>query len=212
MRWIFLGPPGVGKGTQARRVCHERKVPQIATGDMLREHRARKTPLGLKASAFMDSGGLVPDALLIEMVADRLRVPDAAAGFVFDGFPRTLPQADALATLLGERGWALTRVVYFDAAESTLVERISGRRTCPNCQAMYHVKFSPPKFAGKCDACIVDLVQRPDDREEAVRTRLQVYARDTAPLVGHYDKQGLLRRIDASGDPGAVLRAVMAAL
>lgn len=212
MRWIFLGPPGVGKGTQARRACIERKVPQIATGDMLREHRARKTPLGLKAGESMDRGALVPDGLLIEMVAERLRLPDAASGFVFDGFPRTLPQAEALAGLLRERGWALTRVLYFEAPEAAIVERISGRRTCPNCQAMYHVKFSPPKFAGKCDACVVDLIQRPDDREEAVRTRLQVYARDTAPLVGHFEKQGLLRRIDASGDPGAVFRAVHAAL
>lgn len=212
MRWVFLGPPGVGKGTQARRVCEARKLPQIATGDMLREHRAKKTPLGLKAAAFMDSGGLVPDAVLIEMVSERLRLPDAAGGFVFDGFPRTLPQADALEKLLGERTWTLTRVLYFDAGEATLVERISGRRTCPNCQAMYHVKFSPPKFAGKCNACLTDLVQRPDDREEAVRNRLRVYARDTAPLVGHYEGKGLLRRIDASADPETVLRAVMAAL
>jgi adenylate kinase len=211
MRLVFLGPPGAGKGTQARELAAELGVPQIATGDMLREAVARKTPLGLEAKRYMDAGGLVPDEVVIGLVAERLQKLDAARGFILDGFPRTLPQAEGLDRLLKDLGRSIDRVIYFDAGEAELLRRLTGRRSCPRCQATFHVAFAPPKAEGKCDQCGSELVQREDDREATVRKRLEVYARQTAPLLDHYRDRRLLASVTGEGDIAAVRRAVRSA-
>lgn len=207
MRISLLGPPGAGKGTQARHLCLSRKLPHVATGDMLREAVENKESVGLKAKEFMDAGRLVPDGVILELVRQRLARPDAKDGFVLDGFPRTIPQAKGLEGIS-----ALDAVIFFSVAEPALVERISGRRVCGKCKANYHVKFSPTRIADKCDACRGDLIHRSDDREEAVRQRLRVYQEQTAPLIEHYDKLGLLRRVDAGAEPDEVAQSVESAL
>lgn len=204
MRLVFLGAPGVGKGTQAERLCADRKLPHISTGDMLREAKRKGTPVGLEAKQYMDSGQLVPDATILKIIAERLKDKDVKEGFVFDGFPRTVAQATALDASLKERGWPLDTVVYFEAPEDVIVERISGRRVCEKCATIFHVKFSPPNSPHTCDQCGGPLVQRPDDAEAAVRERLKVYERSTTPLIGYYANRGLLVRVEADGDPDAV--------
>lgn len=199
MRVILLGPPGAGKGTQARGLGERWGVPVIATGDMLREAVAAGTPLGQTAQRHMEAGELVPDDVIIGLAGERLGQADARKGFVLDGFPRTPGQAQALARLLEVEGLRLDRVVLFDIGEEELVRRLSGRRVCRGCGRTYHVVFAPPAVAGRCDACQGELYQRPDDGEGTVRRRLQVYARDTAPLVQHYRAQGLLETIDGAG-------------
>ena len=211
MRVIFLGLPGAGKGTQARRAATRWGVVQIATGAMLREAVAAGTELGRQAKRYMDAGDLVPDDVIIGLVGETLGRPDARKGFVLDGFPRTLAQAEALDRLLAERGLALDRVVLFRISEAELVERITGRRVCRACGRNYHAKFSPPQNAGVCDGCGGQLYQRNDDEEATVRRRLGVYERDTRPLVDYYRGQGLLEEISGEGPVDQVFEAVVRA-
>jgi adenylate kinase len=204
MRVVLLGPPGAGKGTQARRLAARWSVPQVATGDMLREAVARGTKLGLEARRYMDAGELVPDSVIIGLVRERLAQPDGRKGFVLDGFPRTAAQAEALDQLLEAEGTPLDRVVLFQMADEELVARLSGRRVCRNCGRNYHVTLSPPRTPGLCDHCGGELYQRTDDEEATVRRRQAVYARDTRPLVEYYRRRGLLAAISGAGTVDAV--------
>jgi adenylate kinase len=212
MRLVFLGAPGAGKGTQARGVAAELSVPQVATGDMLREAVAAGTELGREAKRYMDAGELVPDGVVIGLIADRLRRPDAGPGFILDGFPRTMEQAEGLDRLLAGMGQKLDRVLFFDVGEDELVRRLTGRRVCRECGATYHVVSAPPGVAGRCDRCQGDLVQRDDDREATVRSRLAVYARQTRPLLDHYRAQGVLVSIPGEGAIDRIRAAVRAAV
>ena len=208
MRLIFLGPPGAGKGTQARALAQEWGVPQIATGEMLREAVAAGTPLGREAQRIMERGALVPDDVMIGLIAERLRQPDAARGFILDGFPRTIAQAEALDRLLEDLGAGLDAVVYFDVAQPELLRRLTGRRLCRRCQAAFHQVSAPPRRDGVCDRCGGDLHQRDDDREDTVRTRLEVYGRQTAPLLDYYRGRGLLATINGEGGIEAIHDAI----
>jgi adenylate kinase len=198
MNIVFLGPPGAGKGTQAKILIERYGIPQISTGDMLREHRAKGTELGKKAQEYMDRGQLVPDEIILGMVKERLSQPDCQKGFILDGFPRTVAQAEALDKLLSEMGKKLDFALALIVPDELLVERLTGRRTCKNCGMMYHIKYKPPKVEGKCDVCGGELYQRPDDNEETVRNRLKVYHEQTAPLIEYYKNKGILREIDGS--------------
>lgn len=198
-RVIFLGPPGAGKGTQARGVAAEWGVPQVATGDMLREAEAAGTPLGLEAKRYMDAGGLVPDEVVIGLVEERLARPDAAPGFVLDGFPRTAAQAEALDAMLRRRGQSLDRVVFLDVGREELIRRLTGRRVCGRCGTAFHLVSAPPRVAGRCDKCGGELTQRSDDTREAVATRLDVYEKQTAPLLAYYRDRGLLVTVPGEG-------------
>ena len=209
MRLAFLGPPGAGKETQARELARRWGIPQVATGDMLRESVAAGTALGREAKAYMDRGYLVPDALIVAMVGERLSRPDAARGYILDGFPRTIPQAEALARLLDERGEKLDRVVYFDVSEAELLRRMTGRRVCRVCQAAYHADFAPPARPDVCDRCGGELYQRDDDRPETVRRRLAVYATQTEPLLAHYRDQGLLATVRGEGPIDEIRAALL---
>ena len=208
MRVAFLGPPGAGKGTQARELAREWNVPHVATGDMLREAAAVGTPLGREAKGYMDRGALVPDDVIIRMIAERLGKPDARAGFLLDGFPRTIPQAEALERLLKDLGQPLERVVYFDVTRPELLRRLTGRRVCRNCQTAFHLVSAPPKTPGVCDRCGGELYQRDDDSEATVRNRLGVYARQTAPLLDWYRARNLLASVRGEGAIGDIRRAV----
>jgi adenylate kinase len=198
-RVIFLGAPGAGKGTQARALAAEWGVPQVATGDMLREAVAAKTALGLEAKRYMDSGGLVPDEVVIGLVEERLGRPDAASGFVLDGFPRTAAQAEALDAMLRRKGQALDRVVFLDVGREELLRRLTGRRTCGTCGTAFHLVSAPPRTPGRCDKCGGELTQRSDDTREAVATRLDVYEKQTAPLLAYYRGRGLLATVPGEG-------------
>jgi adenylate kinase len=208
VRLIFLGPPGAGKGTQARELAREWGVPQIATGEMLREAVAAGTPLGREAKRLMDTGALVPDDVMIGLIAERLRQPDAADGFILDGFPRTIAQAEALDRLLKDLGHALDGVLYFEVAEPELVRRLTGRRLCRQCQTAFHLVSAPPRREGVCDRCGGDLYQREDDGEATVRHRLQVYARQTSPLLDYYRQRGRLARINGEGAIATIRDAI----
>ncbi|MGE3163367.1 MAG: adenylate kinase [Planctomycetota bacterium] len=213
MRLVFLGPPGAGKGTQATQLAQRLGVPHISTGDILRRAIALSTPTGVEAKQFVDRGELVPFEIMLRLVQDRLREKDAAAGWILDGFPRNLAQAQAFAELLEGLESGVDCVVYFDVAAAVVVARLSARRTCRACGAVYHLEYSAPKTAGVCDQCGgSDLYQRTDDREEAIRKRLEVYASETEPLVGHYRKAGVLRQVDAGRAPAEVSAAVSAAI
>jgi len=198
MNIIFLGPPGAGKGTQAKILVEKYEIPQISTGDMLREHVKNGTELGLKAKEYMEKGQLVPDEIILGMVKERLSQPDAQKGFILDGFPRTVAQAEALDKMLDEMGKKIEYVLALMVPDEELVTRLTGRRTCKKCGMMYHIKFKPPKEEGKCDACGGELYQRPDDNEETVRNRLKVYHETTAPLIDYYRKKGVLYEIDGA--------------
>lgn len=212
MRLIFLGPPGAGKGTQARTLAEAEGIPQIATGDMLRDAAARGTRLGLEAKSYMDRGALVPDGVVVGLVAERLEAPDATKGFVLDGFPRTLAQAEALERMLKDRDLAVERVIYFEVSERELLRRLTGRRVCRQCQSAYHLVSAPPKREGRCDRCGGELYQREDDSEAAVRRRLEVYAARTKPLLEYYRGRGVLTTVVGEGAPAAVGSAIRRAI
>jgi adenylate kinase len=199
VRTILLGPPGAGKGTQAARIVDAYGVPHISTGDILRANVREGTELGTEAKRFMDAGDLVPDEVIIGMVAERLAWPDAAGGFLFDGFPRTVPQAEALDELLSSRGVPLDVVLELVVDHDEVVRRLTGRRTCGTCGRIYQIETEPPAVEGVCDACGGRLQQRDDDGEDVVRNRLEVYREQTEPLVAFYDQRGQLRRVEAVG-------------
>lgn len=209
---IFLGPPGSGKGTQAKRLTAEKSLPQLSTGDMLRANISQKTQLGLEAKKVMDQGQLVPDAVVVGMIEERSKNPDCAHGFILDGFPRTISQAESLDKMLSARHLRVDQVIEFQIEDSELLGRLSGRRICSKCGTMFHIKTSPPKGAGVCDSCEGPVVQRPDDHEEVIQKRLKVYHLQTAPLIQFYTKQGKLRSIDASMPADQVFERLKAAL
>jgi adenylate kinase len=206
MRIVFLGAPGSGKGTQAQRLIDRHGIPQISTGDLLRAHVRNGTALGQRARAVMDAGQLVDDATMLGMVRERLAEPDAARGFILDGFPRTVPQAEGLQALLTELGQRLDGVVQFDVDSAKLLQRISGRRSCQDCGRVFNVHTAPPGTPPSCERCgdKPRLVQRPDDEEATVARRLAVYEAQTQPLIAWYRERGLLRRIDADADVAEV--------
>jgi adenylate kinase len=209
---ILLGAPGAGKGTQAQRLSARFGIPQISTGDMLRAARREGTTLGKKAEEYMTKGQLVPDEVVIGLVEERLAQPDAKAGFILDGFPRTIPQAQALDRVLEKLGRSRIAVVDVQVPEGVLHERLGGRLSCPKDGASYHVKFSPPKVAGKCDNDGADLITRADDKPEAISQRLREYHDKTAPLVDFYKTAGLLKTVDGVGELEVVLQRVVQAL
>jgi len=196
MKLILLGPPGAGKGTQAKMLTEEFSIPQISTGDILRAAVKDGTAMGLKAKEYMNAGGLVPDTVVVGIVRDRLQEADCDNGFVLDGFPRTVAQADALQNCLQSMSKDLDRVISLEVNTEALVERLTGRRTCRECGRGYHVKFDPSREVGVCDACGGALIQRDDDQEETIRKRLQVYADQTAPLISYYRETGVLLELD----------------
>jgi adenylate kinase len=200
MNLIFLGPPGAGKGTQARLVARRVGIPQISTGDILREAIAAKTRLGLEAQRYVSSGELVPDAVMIEIVAERVQQPDTVGGFILDGFPRTIAQAEALDAVLARLDRHLDRVVYFAASDATLIRRLAGRRVCRAAGHIYNIDSSPPESPGVCDIDGSPLYAREDDRPDTVRRRLVVYQEQTEPLLAFYQNRGLFTTIDAEGD------------
>lgn len=200
MRLILLGPPGAGKGTQAANIVEKYQLPHISTGDIFRANIKQGTDLGKRAKEFMDKGELVPDNLVVELVEDRLQKGDTRVGFMLDGFPRTLPQAEALDSVLTNMGSTLNFVVNIVVDPSVLVERAVGRRICKECGATYHIKFNPSKEDGVCDKCLGKLYQRSDDNEETVSNRISVYAKETAPLVDYYTEAGKLVSIDGLQD------------
>jgi adenylate kinase len=210
---ILLGAPGAGKGTQAERISARFGLPHISTGDMLRAAVAQGTEMGLAAKAFMDAGALVPDEVVIGVVRDRLAEADAADGFLLDGFPRTIEQAESLDAMLAGAGRSVTDVLLLDCPEAELVDRLAGRRLCGSCGKGYHVHFDPPGREGVCDACDGELYQRDDDNETTVRNRLEVYRRQTEPLIDYYERRGVLKRIVGSGmTPNEVFGSIEKAL
>ncbi|MGB0910442.1 MAG: adenylate kinase [Nitrospirales bacterium] len=212
MRVIFLGPPGVGKGTQADNISSHFNIVKIATGDLLRDGVAKKTSLGLKAKQFMDSGGLVPDEVVIGLIEEKLSLPECESGFLLDGFPRTVTQANTLSSILESKSQKLDKVVYFMLSVHEIVRRLSGRRSCPKCQAVYHIESIPPKVSGICDICQASLVQRSDDHPETIESRLSVYEQQTAPLVEYYRKRKILSELDGSGAVTDVQERLLSAL
>ena len=204
---ILLGPPGAGKGTQAKLLVQAYGIPHISTGDMFRDHIARDTELGKKVKSITASGQLVPDEVTNELVKDRLSRADVAPGFILDGYPRTVPQAEYLDGLLRSLGRKLDRVISYEVAEEMVVERISGRRSCPKCGAVYHVTQNPPRKAGLCDKDGTGLVQRPDDLPENVRVRLSEYGNKTEPLKRYYREKGLLSEVEGVGTTDGILAA-----
>lgn len=212
MNLILLGPPGAGKGTQAQRIVERYHIPQISTGDILRAAVKEATVLGKQAKAFMDKGQLVPDEVVIGIIDERLRAPDCQAGFILDGFPRTIPQAEALQGILDRMGKSVDFVINIEVDPEELIRRLTGRRTCKNCGAMFHILFYPPKKEGICDRCGGILYQREDDREEAIRTRLKEYERQTAPLIQYYRSKNILRPIPGIGDQDQIFEHIVRVL
>ena len=198
-RVVLLGPPGAGKGTQAKLLQEKYAACQISTGDILRQAVAEQTPLGQEAAQYINRGALVPDDVIVNLVAERLKQKDCEKGFILDGFPRTIPQAESLDAILKQMNLSLNCVLAVQVPEQAIIERLAGRRTCKNCGALSHVVFNPPKMARTCDRCGGELFQRDDDREETIANRLKVYESQTAPLVSYYRKRGLLREIDGVG-------------
>lgn len=215
MRLILLGPPGAGKGTQAKALTDDFGIPQISTGDILRSAVREGTVMGVKAKSFMDAGALVPDEVVVGIVRERLEQSDCVGGFILDGFPRTVAQADALHSTLSAMNYPLQAVIALTVDENALVERLTGRRTCHSCGLGYHVKYSPAVVDGRCDSCGGELFQRDDDREETIRHRLSVYRQQTSPLIDYYSRQGVLVAVDGMDEIPVVqekIRAILQAL
>lgn len=212
MRLIFLGPPGVGKGTQADFIAQKYEIPKLSTGDLLRESVANETSLGKEAKGYMNRGELVPDAVVVGLVEEKLSSPECQKGFLLDGFPRTEAQADQLSSYLASTGKGLDQVVYFSLSKDEIIRRISGRRSCPECKAVYHLESVPPKHAGICDVCGKSLIQRNDDKPETVESRLAVYQEQTAPLVEYYKTRNILGELDGAGLVSAVQERLVALL
>lgn len=212
MRIVLVGPPGAGKGTQAQFIASHLSIPKISTGDIFRENVQRQTRLGQEAKAYMDAGDLVPDEVTVGMVRSRLAEEDAADGFLLDGFPRNVPQAEALKKILAEMDQKLDIVLELVVDDDEVVRRLSGRRTCRRCEHVWHLDFDPPSREDLCDHCGGELFQRDDDREETIRHRLEVYQEQTAPLVSFYADEGILIGVDATGTVEDVTERAMAAL
>jgi len=209
MNLIIMGPPGAGKGTQSRRLGEHLGVPVISTGEILRDEIKRKTTLGSQAKRHMDKGELIPDSLMVGVIEERLRRPDCANGFILDGFPRTVAQADALHQMLGQLGGSLEHAVSLSVPNDELLKRLSGRRTCRECGAMYHIIFDPPTNAGLCNKCNGELYQRDDDHEDIISSRLEVYERETQPLLEYYRKHSQLVEVDGIGGRDDVLSRIL---
>ncbi|MCE5195335.1 MAG: adenylate kinase [Nitrospiraceae bacterium] len=212
MRLVLLGAPGAGKGTQAKMLIDKYRIPQISTGDILRKAVADGTPLGIKAKSFMDSGGLVPDEVVIGLIRERLQQPDCKKGFILDGFPRTTVQAEKLDAILKELNMPLDFALSIDVPKDDLMKRLTGRRTCKSCQQMYNIYFSPSKKENICDKCGGKLFQRDDDKEETIKTRLDVYEEKTAPLIDYYNKKRILKSISGVGTIEQIFKNVCSAL
>jgi adenylate kinase len=209
---VLLGPPGAGKGTQAKKLAGRYGVPQLSTGDMLREARAKGSDLGQQVAAIMDAGKLVSDEIVIALIDERLRDGSTKQGAIFDGFPRTVSQAEALTLMLTKHGRRLDRVVFMDVSDGEVVRRNSGRRMCGKCQRTYHVEFAPPPADRKCGNCGGEIIQRADDMPDKIQARLDAYHRDTAPLVSYYESKRLLRRVDGVGSLDEVFERLAEAI
>jgi adenylate kinase len=209
MNLILLGPPGAGKGTQAQMIAEHNHIPQISTGDILRKALKEGTPLGKKAKVFMDQGKLVPDEVVIGIIDERLREPDCNPGFILDGFPRTTSQAEALQSILSKMGKSIDHVINIEVDTEELVRRLTGRRTCKNCGAMFHILFHPPRLKGICDRCGGPLYQREDDKEETIRIRLNEYQRQTAPLIEYYQLKNLLCSVRGVGGEKEIFERIV---
>ncbi len=213
MRIVLLGPPGCGKGTQSEKLQQDFSIPHISSGDLLREAVASKTQLGMKAKTYMDEGRLVPDALVLDLIKERVSSDECERGFLLDGFPRTVEQAEALDQVLeASEGGALDHVIAMEVPDEVVVERLGARRSCSGCGHIYNLRFNPPSVEGICDECGASLVLRDDDNEETIRARLAVYARETKPLIGFYSHTGVLRSVDGSGDADTVGKRISAAI
>jgi adenylate kinase len=212
MRIVLLGAPGSGKGTQAKLLIERYHIPQISTGDLLRAAVAAGSPVGKKAKAAMDAGKLVSDQIVLALIRERLRKGDTRPGFILDGFPRNIPQADALDKLLRSLKKPIDLAVLIDVDFDVLLKRLTGRRSCPACGAVFNVHFSPPRIAGRCDACGAALVHRADDNEATITSRLEVFSAQTRPLVDYYKAQGKLRSVKGTGDIGGIFKRMVTAL
>jgi len=208
MKLVLLGPPGAGKGTQAKQLIDKYEIPQISTGDILRQAVKDGTTLGKEAKTYMDKGELVPDDVIIGIVKERIQADDCQQGYIFDGFPRTVAQAEALDCMLKELSTQLDAVVSIDVPEAEVVKRLSGRRTCKGCGTLFHVIFNPPSKKGVCDACGGELFQRDDDNEATIRQRLSVYTNQTAPLIDYYSQAGILKAVPGTGAPDEIFDGI----
>ncbi len=208
MRIILLGPPGAGKGTQAKSISNKFSIPHISTGDIFRKNISEKTPLGIEAKKHIDKGHLVPDELTIDIIKDRLNNEDCSNGFLLDGYPRTVNQGEALKTLLDEKGNSLDTALLIKVPREFILSRMTGRRVCLTCGASYHIKFNPPKVDGKCNLCGCDLVQRADDTEETVNERIDIYEAQTQPLIKYYDDKNLLSAVDGTLEINSVFESI----
>ena len=212
MKIIMLGAPGAGKGTQAKKIAAKYQIPHISTGDIFRANIKNGTELGKKAKTYMDQGLLVPDELTCDLVVDRIQQPDAANGYVLDGFPRTIPQAEALDKALSANGESVDYAINVEVPDENIINRMSGRRACVGCGATYHIQFNPTKVEGICDACGEKLILRDDDKPETVKNRLSVYHEQTQPLIEYYDKQGILKSVDGTKPMDEVFSAIVGIL
>ncbi|HVN87222.1 MAG TPA: adenylate kinase [Candidatus Binatia bacterium] len=212
MQVVLIGPPGSGKGTQAKLLQERLEIPHISSGDLLRGAVKRKTPGGVEAKRFMDRGELVPDGIVVRVIEERVRKDDCRSGFIVDGFPRTVAQAEVVAQMLAPMNKHIDHVVSLVVSRDELIKRLSGRRTCRECGAMYHIIFDPPVNSGLCNKCNGELYQRDDDHEDTIAARLDVYERQTAPLISYYTARGLLRTVDGLGSPTQVFDRILQVL
>lgn len=209
MRLVLLGPPGSGKGTQAEMIAAKLGIPRVSTGDILRDAVSRNTALGAKARSYMDQGRLVPDEIMIGIIEERLNQPDCANGYILDGFPRTLGQAIALDEMLAKKMAPIDLAMLIDVSDETVVRRLTQRRICPRCHALYNLQTEPPKRDEICDKCGTELVLRSDDQESTVRTRLRVYRSDTLAVIQYYDSRGILKKVDGEGGKDTVFGSIV---